>query len=840
MADIIDIRTAKRVAGTAPIKLEQDDFTVLTINASGADTNYEFNASEATRNVLVLGQTGSGKSTSIMLPAIQSFIQNDCPGLVLDIKADLYSAIHAIAKQNNKLDNIRFIGVHDFCEEINILASIKSTEQLKNILSSIKPYTSEQNSYWFYSGLMDVMDIVNIHKWYVEEVKKEEYRFSFKTINDYISIGTFTRKIVDDAVEEIDFAPESIANTIRKVMREPFSLYPKHAAGQPVSEEEVDVSQQKLWRSGQIANILSSLIKEPFHSKLFNDSNSKSLHDYIYEDGKMLVLTVPLEHESTGYIVSKLLREVYFKAVCQNEIDDLDNYKIGPKFNRYTALVIDEYQFYLNTEQQNGVITDDNWLSISRGYRNINLFATQSISSMYSKSQNIHAVNTIVQNFANKFFLTTSDPVTCEHAKFLTKDFASGGLVQDLMESVLLSPAAGKRVGVFRVSNNGGISFDAFDYGSNPASKYMNSDEFNTIKKQSADELKASGIKPVITHEELTYQIIATTEKSITTTNGNKKRISEFKATPLYLDIKSTLNEGMREDMTFESLVNKYILTPYNITFCEQSVAEMQLIAQKIKEHHANQKQTVMQYMHELNLTVSAIESYEIDVSGKDHLSAQEINDQHILSQHHHIDTAYNIYAEKISAIKKSKDRDLNIAVITHHGSLGYEDFKSRIAETKLAKISIQDYEKSLNDLEFRKTKEGVDVFKKLKWADVVCFVRGGGDLSHSSFKYYRNAGLVPCVKKINPNCTVITALGHAPNVFLADLFADHSFITPTDAAHFLNDFIAKYSETLYSIQHSSFLADELLSKPTELSPTADDYIKPTFKKKIMDLFKRS
>ncbi|HFQ5875990.1 TPA: exodeoxyribonuclease VII large subunit [Pseudomonas aeruginosa] len=834
MADIIDFKTGKRketqANETGLIKEESKDFTVLSLDATGFNSNYEFLASEATRNVLVLGQTGSGKSTSIMLPAIHSFIKNDCPGLVLDIKADLYSAIHAIAKQHNKLDNIRFIGVHDFCEEINILASIKTTEQLKNILSSIKPYTSEQNSYWFYSGLMDVMDIVNIHKWYVEEINKEEYRFSFKTINNYISIGSITRKIVDDAFEEIDFAPEAIADSIRKVMREPFSLYPKHEPGQPVSEEEVDVSQQKLWRSGQIANILSSLIKEPFHSKLFNDSNSKSLHDYIYEDGKMLVLTVPLEHESTGYLVSKLLREVYFKAVCQNEIDDLDTYKIGPKFNRYTALVIDEYQFYLNTEQQNGVITDDNWLSISRGYRNINLFATQSISSMYSKSQNIHAVNTIVQNFANKIFLTTSDPATCEHAKFLTKDFATGGVVQDLMESVLLSPAAGKRVGVFRVSNKGGILFDAFDYGTNELSKHMNSDEFMSLKKQSANELKASGIKPVIV--ETGYKIISSTEKGFTTTNGNKKRKADFMKTKLYEDIYNAIDKSVDGDDKNLPLLDNFIFTPHNLTFGENTATDIEKMVAKLNEFKSTKSDSVVDFIRELVGMVA-----EIDVTGpnKDPNKTEEEATYEVLRhQRARRDAAYASYTTHRELIGKSGGFDLNVAVITHNNSNGYEDFRSTLAENKIAKIIVQDFEKTLTDLEFRKSKQGVDVLRKLKWADVVCVVRGGGDLSHPSFKYYRNDGFVPCIKKINPHCKVITALGHAPNVFLADLYADYSFITPTAAANYINELLSDLAYVLNTI---------LMEQEEDLTENgyAEDTkpVTSSIARKIIGMFKR-
>ncbi|KAI3485525.1 hypothetical protein L1887_51146 [Cichorium endivia] len=130
---------------------------------------------------------------------------------------------------------------------------------------------------------------------------------------------------------------------------------------------------------------------------------------------------------------------------------------------------------------------------------------------------------------------------------------------------------------------------------------------------------------------------------------------------------------------------------------------------------------------------------------------------------------------------------NMNIVVITTANSKGFEDFTSTFT-TPVTKIIIQDLVKSINDKDYRATKEGSGIIKTINKADIVCFVRGGGDLTHPSFNYYRNAGLIPTIKKINPDCTVITAIGHASDVFLADLYADVSVITPTAAAITLRD----------------------------------------------------
>lgn len=826
MADIIDFKTREKKSVEAKqsgvVKADPTDFTVLTLNSIGEEIPYSFKANEATRNILVTGETGSGKSTSIILPAVQSFIQNDCPGLVLDIKSDLYSSIHAIAKQHNKLDNLVFVGVHDFCESINILASIKTIEQLKNVLTSIKPYSSDQNSYWFYSGLMDVLDVVTIDQWYTDKILKEEYKFDFRVINSYINEPRKTKNIVDKAKSNSDFAPSEIVNLIEKVIREPFSLYPKN-------DDEMngaDVIQQKMWRSGQISTILTELIKEPFYSKLLNSENPKSLHDYIYKDGKMLVLTVPLEHESTGYLVSKLMREVYFKAVCQNEIDDLDTYKIGPKFNRYTVLVIDEYQFYLNTEQQNGVITDDNWLSISRGYGNINLFATQSISSMYSKSNNLHAVNTIVQNFANKFFLKSGDPATCEHAKFIS----GGGLFSDLIEAVLLLPLQGKRTGFFKVADNGGMECNIFDYGLNETSTFMNSEEFKNLKKQSADGLKASAVIPP--EHDVALTIVSTTEKSLTLSNSALKKRADFVESEIYRAIKGNLKKNSAYLSKHDDLVNKFMTTPKNITFNQDSISNIIAMATSIEEHKAAYKKHMLIHIAEFIKTMR-----EIDIS--ETVSTEDSEGNYLEAPFTEIMKAkerIKIGEKFQEATKKNLNQlaNMNIVVITTANSKGFEDFTS-IFNTPVTKIIIQDLVKSITDKDYRATKEGSGIIKTINKADIVCFVRGGGDLTHSSFNYYRNAGLIPTIKKINPDCTVITAIGHASDVFLADLYADVSVITPTAAASTLRDALTMSNHFIGHVQHD---IDFMAVKDTNVVKKQPK--KLSLGSKLLKLFKRS
>ena len=101
--------------------------------------------------------------------------------------------------------------------------------------------------------------------------------------------------------------------------------------------------------------------------------------------------------------------------------------------------------------------------------------------------------------------------------------------------------------------------------------------------------------------------------------------------------------------------------------------------------------------------------------------------------------------------------------------------------------------------------------------------MRGGGDLTHPSFSFYRNAGLIPTIKKINPSCTVVTAIGHASDVFLADLYADHTLITPTAAATFIRELLVMLNHYMQHVQHDlDFMAEkQAATKKPEIKKTS-------------------
>lgn len=71
------------------------------------------------------------------------------------------------------------------------------------------------------------------------------------------------------------------------------------------------------------------------------------------------------------------------------------------------------------------------------------------------------------------------------------------------------------------------------------------------------------------------------------------------------------------------------------------------------------------------------------------------------------------------------------------------------------------------------------------KNGDVICIVRGGGDLQHSSFNPFNNELAKEAIRALTMlNIVVITGVGHASDKVLMQETATYPEITPTDAAN--------------------------------------------------------
>lgn len=730
MSEIIDLSNIKNTENNVEIKFNPNLSDFSLINFYDKESKNELLASEGTKNILVTGATGTGKTTSVLLPIITNLIKNNCPGLILDIKSDLFSHIYTIAEQEDKLDNILYIGTYDFCKNINILASIKSVNQLKNVLNSIKTATDSNNSYWWESGVDDVTDIVLIHEWLTIECQKQEYHYSFNTMFDYINKVGYAKSIIEKAEEYIISAPEEICSLINKIKTEPFSLY-------NVTEDSDDV-RQKMWRSGQVSNVIAPFIKKPFSCQFSDIKESSTIHDYIYKQGKIIVLVMPIEHESVGHSLGKLIREIFFKSVLSNNATDRYNYIIGKEHNRYTFLLIDEYQFFVNSQGNNGVVTDESWVSISRGYGNINIFATQSITSLISKTKSEIDIDTIHQNCVNEIYLPTKDRRTLDYISYFNDD-------SSLDINVIKNPKPNTRLGLCRISDNGGVKNMIYD--SAMAKEYgsFHSKDYSELKIKNEIKL-LSKVKETNLFEIKDTHIVYTDHYYVKLSNSKKLNLDEYYNIDYIADSIERIRKEFN-DTKLSILYKEFLRTANNIEINDSTKNKLNFIIDNLK----NYKKIINNNIHHEKYKEFLIHN---DVHKYRYFVNSDLTEERVRFQ--------------ILTYPKSKAK---MDILSVNQYLDESNFTS-INDI----FSIIKKESKKDTL----TEKERDIINDIKRSQYICISRGGGNFLSNEFDHFRTNRLIQFVYINNPNAIIFTALSHAHDSFMVDLYSDESFVTPT------------------------------------------------------------
>lgn len=166
-----------------------------------------------------------------------------------------------------------------------------------------------------------------------------------------------------------------------------------------------------------------------------------------------------------------------------------------------------------------------------------------------------------------------------------------------------------------------------------------------------------------------------------------------------------------------------------------------------------------------------------------------------------------------------------SIHLITHSKrTKGYKDFKSIAAGPIGSTISCHFLQSTNNEAILQ-----ILTSLKVSNGDIVCIVRGGGDVYGSSFRPYHDFDTANHIKSMGEHgITVITGIGHEGDEFIIEKFAKHRCITPTDAAYRLLSLFTG-SHFNFSFQgmfeltgdHPEYTFDNYLAQPDNFHKSA-------------------
>jgi hypothetical protein len=110
--------------------------------------------------LLVTGTTGSGKTTSILLPALDGLIGRGFGGLVVDVKGSMGPAVRAIAARHGRAADVLEIGPHKTATPVNLLAGATphGASALFRALFMSHAAGDERNQSFHTAGLAQAVD----------------------------------------------------------------------------------------------------------------------------------------------------------------------------------------------------------------------------------------------------------------------------------------------------------------------------------------------------------------------------------------------------------------------------------------------------------------------------------------------------------------------------------------------------------------------------------------------------------------------------------------------------------------------------------------------------------
>jgi hypothetical protein len=354
---------------------------------------------EATHHNLVTGTTGSGKTTSFILPALDNLIRKGFPGLIIDIKGNLTEKVRALAAIHQRDDDILELGVESTAFPVNFLAGYDEAGIYALYRSmTLKSVTEGHNMAWYLAGVRVAAELTQMCCY----LAKREACFTptlsmiSELLTDYPLCAEIFKYFKQTATGEDE-------NILLKQI-ETDSFHPCKWSNKK-SDMPRDYDEQTEWRTHHTRNALLLYPKTPGVDRGFCDPKGGVLEigNWIYDEKRIVILRFGPQSGCVGEDLSRYCMEIFYQAVFARGLE--------LPSGQFTFLVADEFQDFVDFKPINP-LNDNAFTAKSREFNNILIFGTQSLSAMLARAEKKENVESFVNNCNNRIFLYSDDPWT--------------------------------------------------------------------------------------------------------------------------------------------------------------------------------------------------------------------------------------------------------------------------------------------------------------------------------------------------------------------------------------------------------------------------------------------
>ena len=344
---------------------------------------------DACQNIAVMGGIGSGKTTRAIQPLLLQLLDQNCGGLIFDIKGDFKKTVFAFAETTGKL----IVTIGPGQKGMNLLQDL-SPEVASSFLKSafLLSGESRENPFWINTATELCRNALGVLSFIPGQ-------YSLWALYHYLFDREFRVEIdvkVDGLREELDIQAQRLLDSYLSYRKNIFSGF-----------DDKVISGV----NATVAQVLSPFSQPELVDAFCSESEDLACMEDILK-GKVFLVDLPLSRWGLGGKVVYTFIKLRFFNVMQRRLSE-------PSWNqdRPVFFICDEFQEIVSCNRDG--LSDLNFWDKSRSSKTIGIISGQSVSSFYAAIGNRDMTHALLQNFRQRICFKTEDEATLNHLNHL-------------------------------------------------------------------------------------------------------------------------------------------------------------------------------------------------------------------------------------------------------------------------------------------------------------------------------------------------------------------------------------------------------------------------------------
>ncbi len=360
-----------------------------------ARQNISLSIEDAAQNIIVLGGIGSGKTTRAINPILLQLMDQECGGLIFDIKGNFFESVMSFSEKTGR--NIITLGPN--FEKINLISDL-TPEIASSFLKSIFLLNSKgaNDSFWIDTATELCRNTLGVLSFFEEK---------------YTLKGLYSYLFDEEYRKDVDYQVKSLLPTLDENQKTLMAAYARyHTSIFERFDEKVQVNV-----NATVAQVLSPFthptLMEAFctvnHKKDEHEKNERSqikLSSTL--DGDIYLVSLPLSMWGlAGKVVYSFIKLSFYNVMQKR------NLQKNWDQNRPVFFMCDEFQEIVSANKDG--LSDLNFWDKSRSSKTIGIISAQAVSSFYAAIGDRDVSHALLQNFRQKICFRTEDTVTLNY-----------------------------------------------------------------------------------------------------------------------------------------------------------------------------------------------------------------------------------------------------------------------------------------------------------------------------------------------------------------------------------------------------------------------------------------